>query len=56
MIDDYYAINGSQDKSLTLSDQPNDDTQNPNMKQSYINETYHCPYASIVIPFFSQRW
>ena len=34
MIYDYYAINGSQDNSLTLSDQLNSNTRNPNMKQS----------------------
>ena len=32
MIYDYYAINGSLDNSVTLSDQPSSDTQNPNMK------------------------
>ena len=40
MIYDYYAINGSQDKSLTLSDLPNDDAQNPNMKHNRGQETY----------------
>ena len=36
MIYDYYAINESQDKSLTLPDLPNDDAQNPNTEQTLV--------------------
>ena len=42
-IYDYYAINGSQDKSLTLSDLPNDDAQNPNIEQTSTTRSRDSP-------------